>query len=189
MQNETFKKGRNQFSWFCATEYCHRATAERWGAGCLSPQLRYLRLGDFTDQCSLFIFCGLTDRIEQFLGHCRCSNLVSEKQSIHTAMSDTTKLSCLCRVRFGGVNWIPDNSILSLTENWKSEHVNSNCPIHTTTPDTTQTTISSCLLYAEIRWFNGFQNGSCSPSWIFEIHFLMIWEVKRTFLKQPYQIS
>jgi len=97
--------------------------------------------------CSFF--CGLTDRIEPFLGHCRCSNLVSEKQSIHTAMSDTTKLSCLCRVRFGGVNWIPDNSRLSLTENLKSEHVNSNCPIHTTTPDTTQTILFRRVCYMQ----------------------------------------
>ena len=59
--------------------------------------------------------------------------------SIHTTTPDTTKLPCLCPVRFGGVNWIPDNSRLSPTENLKSEHVNSNCPIHTTTPDTTQT--------------------------------------------------
>jgi len=41
----------------------------------------------------------------------------------HTATPDMTKLSCLCRVRFGGVNWIPDNSRLSPTENLKSEHV------------------------------------------------------------------
>ena len=54
---------------------------------------------------------------------------------IHTATPDTTKLSCLCRVRFGGVNWIPDNSRLSPTENLMFEHVNSNCPIHTATPD------------------------------------------------------
>ena len=45
---------------------------------------------------------------------------------IHTATPDTTKLACLCRVRFGGVNWIPDNSRLPPTENVKSEHVNSN---------------------------------------------------------------
>jgi len=32
---------------------------------------------------------------------------------IHTATPDTTKLSCLCRVSFGGVNWIHDNSRLS----------------------------------------------------------------------------
>jgi len=37
---------------------------------------------------------------------------------IHAATPDTTKLSCLCRVRFGGgVNWIRDNSRLSPTEN------------------------------------------------------------------------
>ena len=58
---------------------------------------------------------------------------------IHTATPDTTKLSCLCRVRFGGVNWIPDNSRLSPTENLKPEQVQSNSPIHTGTPGTTQT--------------------------------------------------
>jgi len=35
---------------------------------------------------------------------------------IHTTKPDTTKLSCRCRVRFCGVNWIPDNSRLSPTE-------------------------------------------------------------------------
>jgi len=39
---------------------------------------------------------------------------------IHTATPDTTKLSCLCRVRIGGVNCTPDNSRLSPTENLKS---------------------------------------------------------------------
>ena len=63
----------------------------------------------------------------------------SDLKLIHTATSDTTKLSCLCRVRSGGVNWIPDNSRLSPTENLQSEHVKDNCPIHTGTPDTTQT--------------------------------------------------
>jgi len=32
---------------------------------------------------------------------------------------------------------------------------------------------------AEIWWLNGFQNGICPPSWIFEIQFLTVWEVKR----------
>ena len=45
---------------------------------------------------------------------------------IHTATPDTTKLSCLCLVRLGAVNWIADNSRLSPTENLMSEHVNSN---------------------------------------------------------------
>jgi len=58
---------------------------------------------------------------------------------IHTATPDTTKLSCLRRVRFGGVKRIPDNSRLSPTENLKSEHVHSSRPIHTGTPDTTKT--------------------------------------------------
>jgi len=34
-------------------------------------------------------------------------------EPIHTTTPDTTKLSRLCGVRFGGVNWIPDNSRLS----------------------------------------------------------------------------
>ena len=33
---------------------------------------------------------------------------------IYSATPVTAKLSCLCRARFGGVNWIPDNSRLSL---------------------------------------------------------------------------
>jgi len=49
------------------------------------------------------------------------------------------KLSCLCRVRFRGVNWIPDNSRLSPTENLKSKHVHSNRPIRIGTSDTTET--------------------------------------------------
>jgi len=49
----------------------------------------------------------------------------------YTAMPDATKLSCLCRVRFGGVNWIHDNSRLCPTKYSKSEHVQSNRPIHT----------------------------------------------------------
>ena len=32
---------------------------------------------------------------------------------------------------------------------------------------------------AGIWWLNGFQNGICPPSWIFEIQFLTVWEVKR----------
>ena len=61
---------------------------------------------------------------------------------IQTARLDPTKHSCPCRVRFGGVNWTSYSSRLSPTENLKSEPVNSNCPIHTATPDTTQTGLS-----------------------------------------------
>jgi len=68
---------------------------------------------------------------------------------IHTASPDTTKLSCLCRVRLGGVNWIPDNSRLSPAENMKSERVQGNRPIHTGTPDTTQTG-PSCLVWRAV---------------------------------------
>jgi len=47
---------------------------------------------------------------------------------IHIATPDMTKLSCLCRVRFGSACELDshDNSRLSPTENLKSEHVNSN---------------------------------------------------------------
>ena len=71
---------------------------------------------------------------------------------IHTATPDTTKLSGLCRVRFGGVNWLPDNLGLPPTENSKSEHVQSNRPIHTGTPDTTQTG-PSCRVWCDgVNW-------------------------------------
>ena len=39
-------------------------------------------------------------------------------------------------------------------------------------------------IVAEIGWCNGFQNGSCSPSWIFEIQFLTLGAVKRPILHQ-----
>ena len=70
-------------------------------------------------------------------------------QLIHTVTPDTTKLSCLCRVNVGGVNWTRDNSRLSPTENLKSEHVQSSRPIHTATPDTTQTG-PSCLVWRAV---------------------------------------
>ena len=44
------------------------------------------------------------------------------------------------------MNRIPDNSRLSPTENFKPERVQSNRPIHSGTPDTTQTG-SSCLVW------------------------------------------
>ena len=56
---------------------------------------------------------------------------VVQLKLIHTATPDATKPSCPCRIRFGDVNWIPDNSRLSPTENSKSEHAQSNRPIHT----------------------------------------------------------
>ena len=41
---------------------------------------------------------------------CFCSGVVAPfLKLVRSATPDTTKLSCLCRVRFGGVNWIPDN--------------------------------------------------------------------------------
>ena len=55
------------------------------------------------------------------------------------------------------MNWIPDNSRLSPTENLKSEHVNSNRPIHTATPDTTQTGLS-CLVVSDGRCESGIFN-------------------------------
>jgi len=45
----------------------------------------------------------------------------NDLKMIHTVTPDKRKLSYLCRVRFGSVNWIPDNSRLAPTENLKSE--------------------------------------------------------------------
>jgi len=39
---------------------------------------------------------------------CLCSAALKR---IHTATPDTTKLSCLCRVRFGGANWSADRQL------------------------------------------------------------------------------
>ena len=55
-------------------------------------------------------------------------------KAIFTPPRQTRQNSCLCRVHFGGVIWILDNSRLSPTENVKSGRVQSNCPIHTGTP-------------------------------------------------------
>ena len=71
---------------------------------------------------------------------------------IHTATPGTTKLSCLRRVRFGGVNWIPDNSRLSPTGNLRSEHVQSNRRIHIGRPDTTQTGPSCRVWCGGVNW-------------------------------------
>jgi len=60
--------------------------------------------------------------------HCQHDCRRSELKLIHTDAPDTTKLSCLYLVRFGVVNWIPNNSRLSPTEDLKSEHVSNNCP-------------------------------------------------------------
>ena len=68
---------------------------------------------------------------------------------IHAATPNTTKLSCPCRVRFGGVNWIPDNSRLLPTENLKSEHVQSNRPLRSR--HDTDRTVLSCLA-AGVNW-------------------------------------
>ena len=65
----------------------------------------------------------------------------------HTARRD----SAVCVVS-GGVNWVPDNSRLSPTENVKSENVNSNCPIHAATPDTTQTGLFFVSGAGDVNW-------------------------------------
>ena len=71
---------------------------------------------------------------------------------IHTARPDTTKQSCLCRVGLGGVNSILYNSRLWPTENLKSDHVNSNCPIHTghARRDTDETFLSCPVWLCEL---------------------------------------
>ena len=70
---------------------------------------------------------------------------------IHTATPDMTTVLSMSR-RFGGVNWIPDNSRLSPTENLKSKHVYSNCPIHTR--HDTDRTVLSCLA-GGVNWALG----------------------------------
>ena len=81
-----------------------------------------------------------------------CWRLNTAYKLIHTATPDTTKLSCLLRVPFGGVNWIPDNSWLSPTETLKYEHVQSYRPVHTATPDMTQTGPSCCFWCGGVNW-------------------------------------
>ena len=73
------------------------------------------------------------------------SNFGNLDHSHRHAIHDKTVLSVSCTVRFGGVN----NSRLSPTENMKSEHVDSNCPIHTATSDTTQTELF-CSVWCEL---------------------------------------
>jgi len=66
---------------------------------------------------------------------------------IHTSLQDTTKLSCLCYVRFGGMNWIPNNSRLSPIELevWTRSEQSSNSRRHTR--HNTDRTILSCLVW------------------------------------------
>ena len=71
----------------------------------------------------------------------------------HIATPDTTKLSCLCRVRFGGVNWIPDNSRLSPIENVKS--VNTFRAIVQFTPAHQTRYRQDCLDLSGGRWESG----------------------------------
>jgi len=80
---------------------------------------------------------------------CHYSSDDVSRRLVHTATPDTTRLSCRCRVRLGGVNWIPtDNSRLSPTENnLKSERVESNRPTHTR--HDTDRTVLSCMARRE----------------------------------------
>ena len=74
-------------------------------------------------------------------GRCELGIAVTHHlELVHTATPDTTKLFCLCRVHFGGVDWIPDQlKTVADRKIVKSERVRSNRQIHTGTPDTTQT--------------------------------------------------
>jgi len=58
----------------------------------------------------------------------------------------------LCRVCLGDANWILDDSRLSPTENLKSQRINSNCPIHTTMPDTTQAGLFCRVWCSNVNW-------------------------------------
>jgi len=79
---------------------------------------------------------------------------------IHTARHDKTVLSVtLCRVGFGSVNWIHDNSRLSPTENL--ERVNSNCSIHTALPDTTHTRLFCSVWCGDVNSESARQPDRC----------------------------
>jgi len=61
----------------------------------------------------------LMTRLKQATLHGQWPWFISHWSLIHTTTTNTIKLCCLCRVRFGDVNLIPDNSRLSPTENFR----------------------------------------------------------------------
>ena len=82
---------------------------------------------------------------------------------IHTATPDTTKLSCPCRVRFPGVNWIPPTTQDRHRQKIRSLNtLIAIVPFHSVTPDTTQTTLS-CRVWRAV-WI-GHYIGHRSSSW------------------------
>ena len=109
---------------------------------CSSQRRRHL-LTSAGSRVRVHVTGSAVERGSTFLIHFEglTSDIFSVLKLVHTtAAPHPRKLSCPCRDRFGGVNWIPDNSgMCRPTENLKSEHVQSNRPIHIGTPDTTQT--------------------------------------------------
>ena len=65
---------------------------------------------------------------------------------IHTATTDTTKLSCLCQLRRCELDF---RQLKTIADILKSEHIQSNRSVHTVTPDTTQTG-PSCRVWCEL---------------------------------------
>ena len=81
--------------------------------------------------------------------HARHRDSYTQFTNLHHHAIDPTKQFCSCRVSFGSVNWILDNSKAVSDRNLKSAHVNSNCTIHTATPDTKQTWLF-CRVYCYV---------------------------------------
>jgi len=140
LQAGFLSKLSNGSSWFSVQRSCQK--------GFRIPPNTGLPCGTLSITINLY----LISRGEGLSHSCspKCCQLVILKL-IHTATPDTTKLSCLCRVRFGGVNWIPDNSRLSTTENLKSEHVQSNRPIHTATRQHCRACLSTAAAGTQAR--------------------------------------
>ena len=85
---------------------------------------------------------------------CSLTNLVAtvrwQLKLVHNVTPDATKLFCLCRVCFGGLNWIPDNTRLSPTE--KSWSINMIRAIFQFTPDTAQTGPTCRVWCGGVNW-------------------------------------
>ena len=74
---------------------------------------------------------------------------------IHTATPDTTKLSCQCRGRFGGVNWITTTQ--ESQDYWLTvQTLPDGLEIQFTPPDTTRTGLS-CRVWLAV-WIGALQN-------------------------------
>ena len=80
---------------------------------------------------------------------------------IHTATTDTSKLSCLCQLRRCELDF---RQLKTIADILKSEHIQSNHSVHTVTPDTTQTRPSCRVWCGGVNWVgptSAFSVGVC----------------------------